>query len=140
VLREGEASGTILGANLCTLQLLHGTPFMPHVDGDVILFVEDCYEDSDVFALNFDRDLQSVMHQDYFQHVKGIVIGRFEHATNMDMDKLRKIVLSKKELGNIPIIAGADFGHTYPMITFPIGGKVRIEASHEKSHIYIVNH
>jgi muramoyltetrapeptide carboxypeptidase LdcA involved in peptidoglycan recycling len=42
----------------------------------------------------------------------------------MTNDKLVKIIKSKIELNNIPVIANVDFGHTSPIITFPIGGEV----------------
>ena len=45
------------------------------------------------------------------------------------MDALTNIVQSKKELRSIPVIAGADFGHTMPLLTFPIGGSFQLEAS-----------
>ena len=80
------------------------------------------------------------MHQPYFRHVKGLVIGRFEESTDVDIDTLRKIVLSKKELGNIPVIAGADFGHTFPMITFPVGGTCSLEAYENNVKINIEKH
>ena len=44
------------------------------------------------------------------------------------MNLLQKIVDSKKELENIPVIAEADFGHTLPLFTFPIGGEVKLES------------
>jgi muramoyltetrapeptide carboxypeptidase len=37
VLQEGEADGIIVGGNLCTLNLLQGTPFMPPLEGSVVL-------------------------------------------------------------------------------------------------------
>ena len=40
---------------------------------------------------------------------------------------LINIIKSKKQLDNIPIIANVDFGHTTPIITFPIGGRVKID-------------
>ena len=70
----------------------------------------------------FDRDLQSLIHQPGFEAVKGLVIGRFQKASGMTEQLLEKIIRTKKELDDIPIIAGADFGHTSPQITFPIGG------------------
>jgi muramoyltetrapeptide carboxypeptidase LdcA involved in peptidoglycan recycling len=48
------------------------------------------------------------------------------------------IVKTKKELNNIPIIANADFGHTTPIFTFPIGGKVKIEATLNSATIEIL--
>jgi muramoyltetrapeptide carboxypeptidase len=38
----------------------------------------------------------------------------------MTIEKLRYIISTKEELKMIPVIANADFGHTNPMITFPI--------------------
>lgn len=40
VLQEGRAEGTIIGGNLCTMNLLQGTEFMPSLDNS-ILFIED---------------------------------------------------------------------------------------------------
>ncbi len=40
MLQEGEADGTIVGGNLCTLNLLQGTPFMPPLEGSMV-FAED---------------------------------------------------------------------------------------------------
>jgi len=130
VIHEGEADGTLIGGNICTLNLLQGTEFMPPLDNS-ILFIEDDYES---LPHTFERDLQSLIHLPEFSGVKGIVIGRFQKASQMKRKLLEKIINTKKELANIPVIADVDFGHTSPMITFPIGGKVRISGS--KIEIY----
>ncbi|MBT3304039.1 LD-carboxypeptidase [Candidatus Woesearchaeota archaeon] len=121
-INSGEAEGTLVGGNICTLNLLQGTEFMPSLENS-ILFIED---DEESKAVNFDRDLQSLIHLPEFKGVKGIVIGRFQKASKVTDDLLIKIIKTKKELSNIPVIANVDFGHTMPLITFPIGGKVRI--------------
>ncbi|MEC0182937.1 LD-carboxypeptidase [Paenibacillus peoriae] len=121
-IHEGEAQGTIVGGNLCTLNLLQGTPYMPSLEGS-ILFVEDNYESS---PATFDRDLQSLLHQPGFDQVRGIVIGRFQQASHMTKELLRQIISSKEELASIPVIADADFGHTTPQFTYPIGGEASI--------------
>jgi muramoyltetrapeptide carboxypeptidase len=139
VINEGKAKGTIIGANLCTFNLLHGTEFMPSFK-DTILFIEDCVEGEDEFVLNFDRDLQSIIHQPGFEGVKGIVIGRFENNSGMTKDKIVKIIKNKKELDNIPVIAYADFGHTFPMTIFPIGGEAEIDVNKDKAKILIKKH
>ena len=137
VLREGGAEGTILGGNLCTLQLLHGTPWMPDLEGS-ILFLEDDAEESR--AVSFDRNLQSLLHQPGFKGVRGIVIGRFLKSSDIDRAILTHIIATKPQLKGIPVIANVDFGHTLPMITFPIGGTVRISAKGERAEIIIVKH
>lgn len=123
-INEGEADGKIIGGNLCTLNLLQGTEFMPSLE-NVILFIEDA---DLTFAEIFDRDLQSLIHQKDFDKVKGIVFGRFQVKSNISEETFRKIITSKKELRNIPIIFNINFGHTTPHITFPIGGFAKIVA------------
>lgn len=125
IIQEGEANGTIIGGNLCTLNLLQGTDYMPSLK-NAILFIEDDYESN---ALTFDRDLVSLIHQPGFDKVKGLVIGRFQVASEVTDLTLEQIIKSKKELKGLPVIAGVDFGHTDPKITFPVGGEVKMTAS-----------
>ncbi|WP_404302341.1 S66 peptidase family protein [Paenibacillus sp. DP01] len=132
-IHEGEAEGTIVGGNLCTLNLLQGTPYMPSLKGTIV-FVEDDYESS---PATFDRDLQSLLHQPEFDQVKGIIIGRFQKASHMTEELLRQIICSKRELASIPVIADVDFGHTTPQFTYPIGGKVLIRARNGRVGIEI---
>lgn len=136
IINEGEAEGVILGSNLCTFNLLQGTEFMPSLNNS-ILFLED---DGESKSENFDRDLQSIIHMSDFSEVKGIVIGRFSEESKVDNNRLLKIIKTKKELDKIPIIANVDFGHTYPLITFPIGGKVKISAKGKEAKIIILRH
>lgn len=136
VINEGEAEGTLLGANLCTFNLLQGTEYMPSLN-DSVLFLED---DEESQPHDFDRDLQSLIHQSDFTGVRGVVIGRFQRASEMTEEKLRKIIKTKSELSDIPVIANVDFGHTDPKITFPVGGETKIRADKEKQEILIVNH
>ena len=136
VINEGVAAGAIIGANLCTLNLLQGTEFMPNLEGTV-LFIED---DNESKLHTFDRDLQSLIHQAGFSKVMAIVIGRFQNESNMTNGLLTQIIKTKKELEKIPVIAGVDFGHTDPKITFPIGGEVRLEISKKESIIEIIKH
>lgn len=125
VINEGEAEGTIIGGNLCTLGLLRGTQYMPDF-ADSILFIED--DDYAGTPVEFDRNLQALIHQPGFNKVRGIVIGRFQIVSKSSKEDLIHIIKTKRELNNIPVIANADFGHTDPKITFPIGGKAIINA------------
>ncbi|MBN2086453.1 MAG: LD-carboxypeptidase [Anaerolineales bacterium] len=119
IIHEGHAEGVLLGGNLCTLNLLQGTEYMPPLAGSILL-VED---ESESKPGNFDRDLQSLIHQPGFEHVRGLVIGRFQKQSGMTAEIITGIVESKTELKKIPVIANADFGHTTPHFTFPVGGQ-----------------
>ena len=136
VINEGSSKGEIIGGNLCTLNLLQGTEFMPDLEGK-ILFLEDDAMAGNKFQLEFDRNLQSLLHLPNADKIKGIVLGRAEVSCEMDKEKWIRIIKSKKELENIPVIGGCDFGHTTPTITFPIGG---IVADKDKVEVVITEH
>jgi len=136
VINKGEAEGVILGGNLCTLNLLQGTEYFPDLR-DSVLFIEDDYESQ---PYHFDRDLQSLIHLPDFKKVKGLIIGRFQKKSHMTEDLLREIIKSKKELKVIPVVANADFGHSDPKITFPVGGKVSLSAKNTQVLINIERH
>ena len=138
IINEGEAEGTVIGANLCTLNLLQGTQYMPSLT-DAVLFIEDDAHADGTDVMEFDRNLQSLIQLADFKGVKGIVIGRFQKAAVMTDDLLVKIIKSKSELDGIPIISGVDFGHTDPKITLPIGGRVKLGTKCE-SLLTILDH
>lgn len=138
ILNEGTTSGVIIGTNLSTLQLLYGTKYMPSIENS-ILFIEDDAYTAGFDIETFDRNLQSLIHQENFEKIKGIVIGRFQKKAKMTREKLEYIIKTKEKLENIPIIANADFGHTMPIITIPIGGKCNLSAKKDKVTIEILS-
>lgn len=135
ILQEGEAEGTIIGGNLRTINLLQGTEFMPSL-ANSILFIED---DEESHPFSFDRDLQSLLQQPDASGIKGIIIGRFQKESGMTDYALQKIIETKEELKNIPIIAHANFGHVLPFATIPIGGKASLVVRDEKVGVKILS-
>ena len=136
VINEGEAEGEIVGGNLCTLNLLQGTEYMPNIENK-ILFLEDDDMAGKIYLMEFDRNLQSLIHMPEFKTVKALVFGRSQKATDMTKEKWIKLIKNKPELANIPVIAGVDFGHSTPIITFPIGGDARLKAKDNNIELYI---
>ena len=128
IISKGEAEGRIVGGNLCTLNLLQGTEYMPDLE-ETILFIEDDGLVDKTFNKEFDRDLQSLLHSAKNKNIKAIVVGRAENNCEMNDEKWARIFKSKKELDNIPIIINANFGHTTPIFTFPIGGYAKVRAN-----------
>ncbi|MDO4962694.1 MAG: LD-carboxypeptidase [bacterium] len=126
IVNTGEAEGLIVGGNLCTLQLLQGTEYMPSLENK-ILFIEDDDLVGDTFIFEFDRNLHSLMLQPGFDKVKGLIIGRNQLGTKLSNDEFKKVLQGKKELKNIPVIINMDFGHTRPLFTIPIGEKCIID-------------
>ena len=136
VLNEGEAEGKLLGGNLGTLALLFGTSYMPDLTGTILLLEDD----EEIKPEHFDRTLQSLIHQPGFEGVRGIIFGRFQRASNIDLETLEEIVRAKPKLGRIPIAANASFGHTTPAFTFPIGGTGSLRAHGGRAEIRIQTH
>ncbi|MFI3241082.1 MAG: LD-carboxypeptidase [Alphaproteobacteria bacterium] len=123
VINQGFAQGRLVGGNTHLLGLLRGTQYFPNIK-DCVLFIEHCSEDA---FYNFKQEVQSLILLKDFATVKALVIGRFELANEVKREKLEEFIKSKPELKNIPIIANVSFGHTTPIITFPIGGECKID-------------
>lgn len=139
IINEGEAEGIILGGNLCTINLLQGTSYMPSLNNSILFLEDDAHGDgSDIYE--FDRNLQSLIHLPHFKGVRGLVIGRFQKAAGMTNDLLNKMIKSKEDLLRIPVIANVDFGHTDPKIAFPVGGDIAICADGGQAEIRIITH
>lgn len=121
VYQEGSAKGQLFGGNLCTLNLLQGTEYMPNLK-DSILFVED---DELTIPETFARDLTSLLQTAGI--IKALVIGRFQRASKMTEEQLLFILDKHPLLQQIPVLYDVDFGHIQPFFTFPIGGEVEID-------------
>jgi len=122
-INEGRCSGTSIGGNLCTMNLLQGTRFMPSLSGSV-LFIED---DEMTFPELFDRNLESITQLPDFSSVRGILIGRFQKASKLSAEMIGEIIKRKKRLRDLPVMANVDFGHTTPHCVLPVGGHVEFD-------------
>lgn len=137
-LRKGDAQGIIIGGNLCSLNLLQGTEYMPDTT-DKILFIEDDDLAGDSCFEEFKRNLESLFQLPNSKYIKGIIVGRFPKNSNMTDEKIKFIFDSKQFKNEIPIIFNADFGHCDPSFTFPIGGTAKITADDTGTSIQILN-
>ncbi|WP_202912056.1 S66 family peptidase [Nesterenkonia muleiensis] len=125
ILQEGQAEGRLIGGNLCTLNLLQGTEWMPPLDG-AVLFLED---DSLSSAVTFARDLTSLLQLPDAEGIKGLLIGRFQQESGLTRELLAEIVSRQPALQGLPVLANLDFGHTSPMLTLPVGGTAAISTA-----------
>lgn len=130
IIQKGNARGIIVGGNLNTLNLLQGTEYMPDLKNKILLIEEDSYA-AEFTPLEFERNLESLLQSTNRNHIKGILIGRFEKNSTMTFEKLKDIISRRNLSKLIPIISNIDFGHTLPMITFPIGGEISVKVGKE---------
>jgi len=139
VYHHGSCEGTIIGGNLCSLNLLQGTEFMPNLKG-AILFLEDDDLAGESSYEEFKRNLQSLLQLPMAKFIKGIVIGRFLKKSLMTNEKMKYILSSPEIPNHIPIIAELDFGHSDPICTFPIGGTAKITTENNNAMVEIISH
>lgn len=136
VINEGKAEGIIIGGNMSSIGLLQGTKYMPDWRNSV-LFVEDDYEWQ---AHHFDRCFQSLLQQKDFWKVKAVVWGRCDRLSKISDHLMWLMNKTKRELKNIPVVANVDFGHTTPKFTFPVGGKIKLEAKGAEVKLTLLEH
>lgn len=126
VYSEGEATGHLIGGNLCTLNLLQGTEYMPDLDNSILFVEDDELIDPQLFA----RDLTSLLQIE--GNIKGLLIGRFQNVSKVTKEQLYFILDKHPLLQQIPVMYDIDFGHTQPILTLPIGGEVHVDTKKQQ--------
>lgn len=124
VFRHGEATGKLLGGNLGVLLSLVGTPYLPSFE-DCILFLEDDeVESPETLHRYFTQARQAGL----FQNVRGVVFGRLPDAVTFSSQEHWEMILAEGFPNqNIPILYDLDFGHTDPLLTFPLGAEGKLQ-------------
>lgn len=135
-IQPGSAEGRIVGGNLCTVNLLQGTSYLPSLDG-AVLFAEDDFESH---PATFARDLTSLLQVPDAERIRGLVIGRFQRASKMTRPLLEQIVASQPALRGLPVLANVDFGHTNPLATLPIGGEAALTGAARDAQLVLRRH
>jgi muramoyltetrapeptide carboxypeptidase len=83
---------------------------------DAVLIVED---DEESHPADFARNLTSLLQLPDAAAIRGLVVGRFQRATNMTRPLLEQIIANQPRLAGLPVLVNVDTGHTSPMGTLP---------------------
>jgi muramoyltetrapeptide carboxypeptidase len=120
----GTAEGPLLGGNLSLFIHLLGTPFMPSLDGAVLLL-----EDIGERPYRLDRMWTHLRLAGVFERVRGIVLGDFTACEEKDASYTSADVLrSLAEETGLPCAAGFPIGHGTLNYPVPLGTSVRLDA------------
>jgi len=120
----GVAEGPLLGGNLSVVTRLIGTPFMPELDGAILLL-----EDQGERPYRLDRMWTHLQLAGVFDRVRGIVLGSFTGCEEKDAPYSSTEVL--RELARatgLPCAAGFPIGHGEVNEPVPLGVRVRLDA------------
>ena len=121
----GTAQGPLVGGNLSVLTRMLGTPFMPPLDGAILLL-----EDQGERPYRLDRMWTHLQLAGVFARVRGIALGSFtaceETGANYTSDEvLRDLAAST----GLPCAAGFPIGHGDVNEPVPLGVRVRLDAT-----------
>lgn len=124
---QGIAEGIVTGGNLSLLTNSIGTPYEIDTKGK-ILFIEEISED----VYKIDRALNQLKLAGKFEDAIGIILGDFNDCDKSKHDEslsLMKVIKHHIKNANKPTIFNLKSGHCEPMVTLPLGIKVRLDAT-----------
>lgn len=121
----GRAAGRLAGGNLALLASLAGTPYMPDLDG-AILVLEDVNE----AVYRIDRMLRQLRLAGSLTRLAGIIFGAFtERGDDADALPLADILRETAESAGVPCLAGVPVGHIDDQWTLPLGATAELDAT-----------
>jgi muramoyltetrapeptide carboxypeptidase len=125
-LSGGIAIGEVVGGNLITLMGDMGTPNQLDLS-DKILFIEEINEPT----YKIDRALTQLLNSGELNKVKGIILGDFNNCGKASEDDISLMELFEDRLLGlgVPIIYNFKSGHCKPMVTLPLGGKIKLDCN-----------
>jgi muramoyltetrapeptide carboxypeptidase len=130
-LKYGKAEGPIMGGCIASMMHLRGTEYFPDFD-DSIFFWEISESESDFTKgerpENIDAYLTDLELSGLFKKIKGMIIGRPFGYTSQQIELLKKIIGIRTKDYDFPIIFSVDIGHTDPMLTVPLGTRVKLDS------------
>lgn len=121
----GTVEGPLLGGNLSVLTRLLGTPYLPDLDGAILLL-----EDVGERPYRLDRMWTHLALAGVLDRVRGIALGDFTGCEEpggayASVEVLRDLATDT----GLPCVAGLPVGHGATNLAVPLGGRVRLDGS-----------
>jgi muramoyltetrapeptide carboxypeptidase len=121
----GVAEGPLVGGNLSLLTRLLGTPWLPPLDGAVLLL-----EEVGERPYRLDRMWTHLALAGVLRRVRGLALGAFTDCEERDADYGSADVVAElaRETG-LPCVAGLPVGHGPRNLAVPLGVAVRLDGA-----------
>lgn len=121
----GVVEGPLLGGTLSVVTRLLGTPFMPSLDGAILLL-----EDVGERPYRLDRMWTHLELAGVLRQVRGIALGSFTGCDEKDADYGAADVLGElAAAAGLPCAAGFPIGHGAANEPVPLGARARLDAA-----------
>jgi muramoyltetrapeptide carboxypeptidase len=125
--KGSSGAGSAIAANLSTLCLMMGTPYLPSFSGR-ILFLE--YDREEQTALpSLERLMWQLRQCGVLKNLSGLVFGALQPsvvAEETATDSIERILTEVTSGYEYPVIYNAQFGHIYPSWVIENGREVRV--------------
>jgi muramoyltetrapeptide carboxypeptidase len=127
ILKEGDATGPLVGGNLSIISSLIGTPWQPVLAG-CILFLEDVGEP----AYRLDRALTQLRLSGALDGVAGALVGDFSDMPHADHHAFDDVLQEFTGWIDGPVVRGLPCGHGARNVVLPIGASVRLDTRRDR--------
>lgn len=128
-MKAGEAEGALLGGCMTLVETTIGTPWELDTRGAILIL-----EDRGMKPWQVDRALMHLKQAGKLNGIRGILLGEFPECEppGTGSPAVRDVCMRILSALGVPIVFGAPVGHTQrPMLTLPLGVKVRLSAKGE---------
>ena len=126
----GVAEGPLRGGNLSVLTRLLGTPYLPPLQGAILLL-----EDVGERPYQLDRMWTHLALAGVFTQVRGLALGSFTACEEKDADYTSVQVLERLAAQvNLPCVRELSIGHDQVNLAVPLGARVRLDATAATLH------
>ena len=135
VMKEGKATGPVVGGNLSLLSASIGTPYEMDTKGKII-FLEEVEEP----ITKIEKWAYHLKNAGKFDECKGILLGQFTGITNKNMPSYTEIECLSEILEdvNVPVMYHLESGHGEKIITLPFGASCTMDTE-TKTIVFDVN-
>ena len=125
-LNDGIAEGRLIACNLNTLMGFMASEYMPEIIvGDILLI-----EDKNIDAETLEKEFSMLKVSGIFNKLGGLIIGKHidfnDRSTGQKHYEILQEVMGEV---NFPVLAEFDCSHSMPMLTVPIGCKIKLDAT-----------
>lgn len=131
-------SGQVWGGNLAMIASLMGTPWMPAIEGG-ILVVEDINE----HPFRVERMLLQLLYAGVLGKQRALVLGSFSGSSPNDYDAgydFNEMCAGLRARLPIPVISGLAFGHEPQTVTLPLGAQGHLAHDGEQTTLTLTGH
>ena len=125
ILVPGTARGILIGGNLSLISHMVGTPFMPTLEGSILII-----EERGELPYRVDRMLTHLRLSGILKSLSGLVAGSFENCG--DGKVINQLLIDIGIDLNIPVFCGLPVGHSIENFTLPLGLPVELDTENSR--------